>query len=173
MDDLLGSPLSISSLINPLTIDLVYPQTVTETQPGLFDGAIAPCTAGIASVLCSNQNSTIKIYSTAGDSNAICFTPANPHLSRVLSPVIIYQGRAIALKANHQQSREKFGAVDVSDRTVAILSTTIIPLGAWVTLVQPGETVSGRITSVDRSVPGMPRLSLDTSKQIPFEVANA
>ena len=93
--------------------------------PGLFDGSGVPCSNALTKTLC-HVGISLKVYSTSGASNSNCYTPANPHLSRTLTPNIVYSGKAIALKSKATRSQEKYGNTPNETRDAAIFGNSSI-----------------------------------------------
>lgn len=159
------NPSGLGTGLRPIPL---LPVAELPTTIGLF-GPATLCPAGLALALCSSTTgSTIQLYGTSGDANSLCYTPQNPHVARVVTPVVIYQGSAIVKRAILTLGRQKYADTDDQIRQATLFTSVTIPLGSWAILSYNGAEIKGMVVKCDRDVPGMVTVHIDTAKALPF-----
>jgi len=133
------------------------------------------CSAGISTVLCSSSSLipglsvALNLYSLGGDADSNCHTATNPHLSRIIEPVLVLggiTGLALPNQPPARYLREKWGEDEGNVQRYSVISDELIPTGLWAI----GEGVSGKVVACDRDVPGLTIISIDTAQIAPFSV---
>lgn len=98
----------------------------------------------------------------------------NSFLAAPLELQAVWQGRGIAILGTAtKEQAERWGKLDKNHAELTISREAQIETGEWaiVVLRYTEETIAGKIESLDRTSPVFYKLTIDTSKPLPFKLS--
>jgi hypothetical protein len=143
------------------------------------------CAIALQRALTCRGNGHLSLFKISGEAEGDNFCPNlltaganelfidNPFLGREEFIHRVWSGPAhVSPPGSPTLERKSEGPIEVQQRKLTIVADGIqLETGLWAIVSFLGDTIAGQLTSLSRDTPPLVKLTVDTAKPIPFDVA--